>query len=42
MHTQSCLVAAPEMAEANVLIAPTIGVPRMPAKDERERSIQAG
>jgi len=24
MHTQSCLVAAPEMAEADVLIAPAI------------------
>ena len=42
MHTQSCLVAAPEMAEADVLIAPAINVPRMSAKDEQERAIQAG
>jgi NTE family protein len=42
MHTQSCLVAAPEMAEADVLIAPTISVSRMAAKDEQERAIQAG
>ena len=42
MHTQSCLVAAPEMAEADVLIAPAISVSRMTAKDEQERAIQAG
>ena len=42
MHTQSCLVAAPEMAEADVLIAPAINVSRMSAKDEQERAIQAG
>jgi NTE family protein len=42
MHTQSCLVAAPEMAEADVLIAPAISVSRMSAKDEQERAIQAG
>ena len=42
MHTQSCLVAAPEMAEADVLIAPKVSVSRMSAKDEQERAIQAG
>jgi NTE family protein len=42
MQTQSCLVAAPEMAAANVLIAPTVGVSSMSAKDEQERAIQAG
>ena len=42
MHTQSCLVAAPEMAEADVLIAPTVSVSRMSARDEQERAIQAG
>ncbi len=42
MHTQSCLVAALEMAEADVLIAPAIGVSRVSAKDEQERAVQAG
>lgn len=42
MHTQSCLVAAPEMVEADVLIAPAIGVSRISARDEQERAIQAG
>jgi len=41
-HTQSCLVAAPEMAEADVLIAPRISAPGMSARDEQERAIQAG
>ena len=42
MHTQSCLVAASEMAEADVLIAPPINVSRTSAKDEQERAIAAG
>ena len=42
MHTQSCLVAASETAEADVLIAPAITVSRMSAKDKQERAIQAG
>ena len=42
MRTQTCLVAAPEMAEADVLIAPSVHVPRMSATDEQERAIQAG
>lgn len=42
MRTQSCLVAAPEMAEADVLVAPAVSVPGMSAKDEQGRAIQAG
>lgn len=42
MYTQNCLVAAPEMAEADVLIAPTVHVPGMSAKDEHEGAIRAG
>lgn len=42
MHTQNCLVAAPETAEADVLIAPSVSVSRMSAKDEQERAIQTG
>jgi NTE family protein len=42
MHTQSCLVAQPEMAEADILIASAISVSSMSAKDDQERAIQAG
>ena len=42
MHTQSCLVAAPEIAEADVLIAPAVSVSGTSAKDEQERAIAAG
>jgi len=42
MQTQNCLVAAPEMAEADVLIAPDVRAPGMSAKDEREAAIRAG
>lgn len=42
MQTQSCLVAAPEMAEADLLISPVISIPGMLAKDEHERVIRAG
>jgi NTE family protein len=42
MRTPTCLVAAPEMAEADVLIAPAVHVPRMSATDEQERAIRAG
>ena len=42
MQTQSCLVAAPEMAEADVLIAPGVSVSGMSAKDEQETAIRAG
>ena len=42
MRAQTCLVAAPEMAEADLLIAPAIHVSRMSAKEEQERAIAAG
>ena len=42
MQTQSCLVAAAEMAEADVLVAPAVSVPGMSARDSQERAIQAG
>jgi NTE family protein len=42
MRTQSCLVAAPETAEADVLIAPAVSVSGMSAKYEQDRAIQAG
>jgi NTE family protein len=42
MQTQSCLVAAPEMAEADLLIAPAVAVPGMSARDAQERVMQAG
>ena len=42
MQTQNCLVAAPEMAEADVLIAPAVPVPGMSAKDEQEAAMRAG
>jgi NTE family protein len=42
MHTQSCLVAAGEMAEADILIAPTISVSGISAREEQERAIQVG
>jgi NTE family protein len=42
MQTQNCLVAAPEMAEADVLIAPSVRVSGMSAKDEQEAAILAG
>lgn len=42
MHVQSCHIAAAEMAEADVLIAPSIRVPGMSAKDEQDGAINAG
>jgi len=42
MRTQSCLLAAPEMAEADLLIAPAASVSGMSAKDEQDRAIRAG
>jgi len=42
MQTQSCLVAAAEMAEADILIATTASAPGMSARDSQERAIQAG
>jgi NTE family protein len=42
MQAQNCLVAAPEMAEADVLIAPGVRVPGLSAKDEQEAAIRDG
>ena len=42
MHAQNCAVAAPEMEEAEVLIAPTIRVSGISARDEQARAIHAG
>ncbi|OWQ91882.1 hypothetical protein CDN99_05795 [Roseateles aquatilis] len=42
MRTQSCLIAAPEMAEADVLIAPKIHVSSLSAQDEQEKAIWTG
>jgi NTE family protein len=42
MRTQSCLVAAPEMAEADVLISPAVSVSGMSAKDEQALAIRSG
>lgn len=42
MQAQSCLIAAPEMAEADVLIAPVVEVPGMSDRSSQEQTIQAG
>lgn len=42
MQTQSCLVAAAEMAEADVLIAPKVSVPSMSTRQSQEAVIHAG
>lgn len=42
MRLQSCAVAAPEMAEADILISPQVSVSGMSAKDEQEQAIAAG
>ncbi len=42
MRVQSCMLAAAEMAEADILIAPAVSVAGMAAKDEQERAIAAG
>lgn len=42
MRVQSCLVAAQEMADADVLIAPPVNVPGMSAKEEQEHAILVG
>ncbi len=42
LRTQSCLVAAPEMAEADVLIAPVVDVPGMSDRAAQVRVIEAG
>lgn len=42
MHTQSCLIAAPELAEADILITPVVAVPGISDKEQQQRAIQAG
>ena len=42
MQTQSCLVAAPEAAEADILIAPTVMAPGMSAVEEQQRATREG
>lgn len=42
MQTQSCLLAAAEMAEADVLIAPAVSAPGMSARDSQQAAIEAG
>lgn len=42
MRVQSCLVAKQEMAEADILIAPSVSVSGISAKDEQDRAILAG
>lgn len=42
MHAQSCMVAAQEMSEADVLIAPSVAVPKMSEVDEQRLATQAG
>lgn len=42
MRTQSCLLAAPEAADADVLIRPTVRVPGMSDRASQERAIEVG
>lgn len=42
MQAQNCLVAAPEVAEADVLIAPAVKVPGMSDTAQQEAAMQAG
>jgi hypothetical protein len=42
MRAQSRLIAASEMAEADILIAPAVSVSGTSSKDEHERAIQSG
>ena len=42
MQAQSCRVAAPEMAEADLLITPRVNAPSPSDKVAREQSIRAG
>ncbi|MDM0117054.1 patatin-like phospholipase family protein [Variovorax sp. J22R133] len=42
MQAQSCLVAAPEMAQADVLISPAVSVSGMSARGEQDGAIEAG
>lgn len=42
MQSQSCLIAAPEMAEADVLVAPVVDVPGMSDRPSQMQAIDAG
>lgn len=42
MQTQSCLLAQPEMAQADVLISPEIAMPSMSSREAQEQVIRAG
>jgi NTE family protein len=41
-QTQNCLAAKPEMAAADLLIAPAVGVPGMSSKEDKIATIRAG
>ena len=42
MHTQSCLIAAPELAEADIVIAPIVPMPGISDKEQQQQAIQSG
>jgi NTE family protein len=42
MQTQSCLVAAPEAAEADILIAPIVKAPGLSSAEEQQRAAREG
>jgi len=42
MHTQVCLLAAPELAEADIRIVPVVAVPGLLDKDEQQQTIKVG
>jgi NTE family protein len=42
MYTQSCLVAAPELAEADIRILPVVAVPGISNKDQQQQTIKVG
>ena len=42
MQTQSCLIATPEKAEADVLVEPAVEAPGMSDRASQERAIEAG
>jgi NTE family protein len=42
LQGQNCRLAAPEMAEADVLIAPSVRVASLSDRDEQEAAVQAG
>lgn len=42
MQTQSCLIAAPEMAGADVLVAPAVDMPGMSDRASQVQAIEAG